>query len=880
MEKYKVSVIIPVYNMELYIEDAVNSVLNQTLGRNNIQIILVNDGSTDNSELICKELENKNENILYLSKKNSGVSDTRNYAIKYIKGKYVNFLDSDDKWDDDALEKGYNMLESNDDIDFVSYRIKFFEGKTGYHHLDYKFDGDYVVNLNESIDKIQLSSASILFRSSLFEKYNYDSSLRIAEDYKLVSQIVLNKLKYGMISSSCYNYRIRGNNSSAMQSLGNKKEDYIVNVKNCHLVLIDECLKKYGLVPKYIQYTLVYEIQWRLNNSIQLLNDNEKQEYKKLLHKIIKYCDDDIIVLQQKDYIESMFYNLNFKYSKNILSDINVSDSFVCYNKTKLFDLSALKLNIYNLEIKNSKLIIDCIFNSFKNNCFDIYIVVDNKKHKMNINTTDIKVNNLFGETINYFDTFYSYELNDISSLSNISFAIDINGITYPMDLNFVRYAKLNKLKNSYYKKNGYVLTYKDNKILVNRKSNFNCIKYLSEILFKKKDLMLFGMLCLYYITYPFVKHDNWIVSDRFDVAGDNGEHLFKYIRNNRSKKNVYFALSKDSKDLDRMKKYGKVIKFNSLSFYLKYLNSEVVISSHMDDFINKPFRGRQIYLNYLLKRKYVFLQHGITKDNLSGWLSKYNNKIDLFICSAIKEYNSILLPDYMYDKNVVKLTGLPRYDNLLVNDEFLENIIALMPTWRTNLVGEVITGSQDRSYNSNFKDSEYFKFYNGIISNKKIQSILKKYDFEILFCLHPAMKGQYKDFEKNEFTDIIFYPNYQEVFKKSKFLITDYSSVFFDFSYLKKPILYTQFDVESLTENHGIYKERIFEYEEDGFGDVVYNLDDAVNKIISIIENGCKMEDKYKKRVDKFFKYKDDKNCERVYNEIIKMLDGDKCGK
>ena len=60
MKKYKVSVIIPVYNMELYIEDAVNSVLNQTLGRNNIQIILVNDGSTDNSELICKELENKN----------------------------------------------------------------------------------------------------------------------------------------------------------------------------------------------------------------------------------------------------------------------------------------------------------------------------------------------------------------------------------------------------------------------------------------------------------------------------------------------------------------------------------------------------------------------------------------------------------------------------------------------------------------------------------------------------------------------------------------------------------------------------------------------------------------------------------------------------
>lgn len=874
MKKYKISVVIPIYNMEKYIEETVYSVLNQTLGRDNIQIILVNDGSTDNSDLICKKMQEEYENILYLSKKNSGVSNTRNYAIKYIEGKYVNFLDADDKWDYDALEKGYNMLEENQDIDFVSFRIKFFEGKTGFHHLDYKFDGDYIVDLNESIDKIQLSSASILFRADLFKKYNYDSSLRIAEDYKLVSQIVLNKLKYGMISSSCYNYRIRGNNSSAMQSLGNKKEDYIINVKNCHLSIIDECIKKYGFVPKYIQYTLIYEIQWRLSGDNSLLaTKNEKDEYIKLLRKIIEYCDDDVIALQQKEYIESMLYNLNFKYKKDIITDIAIKDNYISYNQTKLFNINNLKLNIYNLELKNHKLIIDCIFSDYKNNCFDIYIDIDGKKYKMNNSNINIKSNSIFGECNNYYDTFYSYEIKDISIISNILFFININDIFYPLKLNFIRYSKLNRLKNSYYKKDGYILTHKDNKILINRKSNFNCFKYLLEVLLKKKDIMLFGMLCLYYITYPFVRHDNWIISDRFDVGGDNGEHLFRYIRKNSKKKNVFFALSKDSKDLERMKKYGKVIKFNSFGFYLKYLNSEVVISSHMDDFINRPFRGRQLYLNHLLKRKYVFLQHGVTKDNISGWLSKYNNKIDLFICSAIKEYNSILLPDYMYDKNIVKLTGLPRFDNLLNADENLENVIALMPTWRTNLVGEVITGSQDRGYNSKFKESEYFKFYNGIISNKKIQSLLKKHDFKILFCLHPAMKGQYKDFEKNEYTDIIFYPNYQEVFKKSKFMITDYSSVFFDFSYLKKPILYTHFDVASLTKNHGIYKERIFDYEKDGFGDVVYNLDDAVDKIIFIIENGCKMEDKYKKRVDKFFKYKDDKNCERVYNCIVDML-------
>ena len=113
MKKYKISVVIPIYNMEKYIEETVYSVLNQTLGRDNIQIILVNDGSTDNSDFICKKMQEEYKNILYLSKKNSGVSNTRNYAIKYIEGKYVNFLDADDKWDYDALEKGYNMLELN-----------------------------------------------------------------------------------------------------------------------------------------------------------------------------------------------------------------------------------------------------------------------------------------------------------------------------------------------------------------------------------------------------------------------------------------------------------------------------------------------------------------------------------------------------------------------------------------------------------------------------------------------------------------------------------------------------------------------------------------------------------------------------------------------
>ena len=104
--KYKISVVIPVYNVEEYIGETIDSVIKQTIGfKKNIQIILINDGSKDNSENVCLKYKEKYpNNIVYHSKENEGVSKARNYAMQYIEGKYVSFLDSDDKIDKDAFK--------------------------------------------------------------------------------------------------------------------------------------------------------------------------------------------------------------------------------------------------------------------------------------------------------------------------------------------------------------------------------------------------------------------------------------------------------------------------------------------------------------------------------------------------------------------------------------------------------------------------------------------------------------------------------------------------------------------------------------------------------------------------------------------------------
>ena len=146
---------IPVYNAEKYLSETVDSVIAQDIGfEKHIQIILVNDGSKDRSEELClKYREKYPDNIVYISKENGGVSSARNQGIPYIEGRYVNFLDSDDKWESDVFSKVYRFFEKTyDRIDLAACRMRFFEARTDYHPLDFRFKNrnDRIINiLNE-----------------------------------------------------------------------------------------------------------------------------------------------------------------------------------------------------------------------------------------------------------------------------------------------------------------------------------------------------------------------------------------------------------------------------------------------------------------------------------------------------------------------------------------------------------------------------------------------------------------------------------------------------------------------------------------------------------------------------------------------------------
>ena len=189
-KEFLFSVIIPIYNCGRYLDESIGSIINQTIGLENIQIILVNDGSLDNTEEICLRYKKKYfKNIIYIKIKHSGVSKARNIGLNYANGTYINFLDSDDKWDSNAFKYILSFFESYKHINYVAGRIKLFEALNIYHPLDYKFYKTRIVNLSQEYNCIQLQASSSVFKRSILKGKYYKEEISFSEDTRLINTI-------------------------------------------------------------------------------------------------------------------------------------------------------------------------------------------------------------------------------------------------------------------------------------------------------------------------------------------------------------------------------------------------------------------------------------------------------------------------------------------------------------------------------------------------------------------------------------------------------------------------------------------------------------------------------------------------------------------
>ena len=272
-----------------------------------------------------------------------------------------------------------------------------------------------------------------------------------------------------------------------------------------------------------------------------------------------------------------------------------------------------------------------------------------------------------------------------------------------------------------------------------------------------------------------------------------------------------------------------------------------------------------------------VYLTHGICKDNVPTSYDYRCAGYNIFICGAYPEYE-YYKKLYSYPEQNIALTGLCRFDGL-INESTKDNIILIMPTFRDWLRTSDSTKTIASSVEcERMKKSDFFKKYSSLLENKDLHNILQYSNTRIIFYLHYTIQPYTHLFKKLLLCDRIkicerWEYDVQDLLKKSKILITDYSSVAFDFSYMKKPIAYYHFDYAKYRSEH--YKEGFFKYSEHGLGPIIETESVLIEWIRDTIMLNFQMEQKYADRLQNFFVSYDKNNCKRVFEFIIKYNDG-----
>lgn len=345
-----------------------------------------------------------------------------------------------------------------------------------------------------------------------------------------------------------------------------------------------------------------------------------------------------------------------------------------------------------------------------------------------------------------------------------------------------------------------------------------------------------------------------WVIGELPYKAQDNGLHFFTFMRDHHPEIDAYYVIKEDSPERSNLNGYDHVVDFRSREHVDIALRADRFVGTHHADYLY-PTRAPRFGAAVASVPK-IFLQHGVMG---AKWMVPNYGKAasdfstDLVITSSIRE-KQIFRKDFGYADKEIAVTGLPRFDALLAEDvDAVKGRILIIPTWRPWL--------QDPDF---FTDSTYFERWSSLLSSERLRSFVEQQEAEIYFCLHPNMQQFTPHFEHSGVTVVSQGEiDVQHLMKSSEVLVTDYSSVAFDFSFLGRPVSYYQFDARRFADPHVSAHDELP-------GPIFVDEDKLVDWISDTVQTEGAVPDMYRERARRFLTYKDRSSSERVFHAVV----------
>lgn len=834
------SVVTAVYNVGRYLDDYIRSIEVQDLPPGTLEVIVVDDGSTDDSLQRLRDWQQRRPDLVcVLTKANGGQASARNLGLDAARGEWVTFTDPDDMLEPGYFQAAVTFLAEHPEAAMMGVkRIMLDESKgtrTDTHPLKSQFrGGTRLVSLTTSPDHFYGSAPCSFFRLEQIQKLHLRFSPEVRpnfEDGHFSSRYLLSldNPAVGFLAEARYIYRKRADSTSTLQNSLSSSDRYTRVLEHGYLDVLRIAELKYGAVPGWLQQFILYELSWYFSTQDSVAGavtgavGQVSDEFHGLMKQITGYLDPvmiDSFTLRRMrpQWRRIMAHAYRDEPWRQEYASLSFLDT-----QQKLVRLTYLYTGSLPTEDMRAN---------------GVVVMPIHAKSK----AISYHGRILIRERILWLPSTATLRLYLDGQPVELIFGARPQP-TFELDKKRIRSALGPRLAVA-----------------------------------ASKGPSVQDRLVVWLANSKFVKKrfkNAWVLMDRIHDADDNAERLFRYLRKRRRKINAWFVLEKDTPDWKRLKAdgYRRLIPHGSVVWKVLMLNAKHLISSHADVPIISP---PDIMRFGKPRWRFTFLQHGVIKDDLSNWLDP--KQIDTFITSSEPEYRSIAGEDspYKYTNREVKLTGLPRFDRLrsvgrAVDARGGRDLLLVTPTWRHWLLPPLQKGSQRRELNADFFDSEFIQQWLGLLRSPELERLCKVHNLKLAFLPHPNLQGALPSLDLPAHVEAFSYAgnDVQELFARAAVLVTDYSSIAFNAAYIERPVVYFQFDAERVENGGHVGRKGYFSYARDGFGPVVPDLETCLAAIIEAVESGPGPLPEYQRRIEETFPLRDGRCCKRVVDAI-----------
>lgn len=872
--KYEVSVIIPVFNVEEYLEHCLDSLVEQTIDKSKMEVLLVDDGSTDSSPAICDRYAEEHSFFRVFHNENGGVSNARNFGIDNAQGKYILFLDSDDWLTKKSIKSIVEFFNKHyDETDIVTYKeLRSKDGEIKeIQHYRYEIvnkTGVYDLTTPEYMYFVQ-THMNICIKNKCENNVKFDTSMIVHEDQKFILEILDDKKKIGFCADAQYIYLQNADSAS-----NNRTHPYYIFDKTMEMW---ESFFGDGDVPKYIQAYFVNDFRWKIRSDVLWpyhYSGKDFEFHKNRIINLLKRVDDDVIVNFPWLIPAHQAYIFQLKYENGMSVETDEKEYSICRNGEALLKFDFVDFFLTRFKVKNGNLTmigaVKCIAANFTD---DIKVkakfIGDNEEEtdvelkysSLSLCASQTKTNNFKMFVIKH----------PIKNIKKVEFSAFINGKQYPVFFGFAGSCPFcRKIKRLSYTCEGIKIKYNENPkkswFSFHKSSVFNYLYELIRNIFLAPKIGFRNTLTRIQTAKYKKEHRIWLYCDSSKTVKDNAYYQFLHDVEKKDGIERYYIYNPETnidgwfdKSLSR-----NLIPYGSLKHRLYALSADKFLTSFygLRDMLSYPY-GAMKYFFDLVNFDVIYLQHGVLHAHLPTMYSLDRMILDKEVISTeFEEHN--LIDNYCFDESFLIKSGMPRYDHIDKNKK-AEKKILFAPSWRTFLVQKDGKGSWSPK-DKTFLNSEFYKITSEFLSDPRLKKALEDNGYVLDFKLHPNFRCYDKFYELDGETVRLADKTVDE-FSYSIF-ITDFSSFVFDFIYLKRPILYFVPDKDLFDAGLNHYRKLDIPLDE-GFGELSTTCEKAVNDVIGLIENNCVPEEKYVRKMDSLF-FDVEHHSEEIYNNLI----------